>query len=92
VNCDYDMMIGAEIRTAVAQVARWRRCQAIFIERQAAVPWWRWWQSDRVEKLLGLGDTFSFLAFPGVGVPDVPAETPPASSTPGEFISKSLFH
>jgi hypothetical protein len=67
-ECDFDMLVGAEVRLAVTQVARWRRCHLIMVERHAAPPWWRWWQSDTAEKLLGLGNDFSYLALPGSNV------------------------
>jgi hypothetical protein len=63
-SCDHDIIVGAEMRTAVAQVAQWRRCQGIIVERQAAPPWWHWWQSGTTEKLVGLTNAFSFLALP----------------------------
>jgi len=66
-GCDFDVLVGAETRAAVANVARWRRCKGIVVERRAAPPWWRWWQSPTAERLMNLTDSFNLLALPGRG-------------------------
>jgi nucleotide-binding universal stress UspA family protein len=68
IDCEFDLLVGAEVRMAVARVMRWRQCQLIMMERQAAPPWWRWWQSDTAEKFLRLAKDCSLLALPGVNV------------------------
>jgi hypothetical protein len=81
-GCDFDLIIGAEIRVAVGQVARWRRCQVIAMEHRSDPPWWRWWHGETAEKLMGLADTFALLTIPGAGALDPtpnPRRTPPAS-------------
>jgi hypothetical protein len=64
-DCDWDLLIGEEIRRAVSHVARWRRCQLVMAERPAAPPWWRWWHGGFAEKLVGLAGELSCLALPG---------------------------
>jgi hypothetical protein len=67
-ECEFDMMVGGEVRLAVARIARWRRCPLVMMERQTAPPWWRWWQGGTAEDLLGLPNGFAFLALPGINV------------------------
>jgi hypothetical protein len=91
-GCDFDLIIGAEIRAAVGQVARWRRCQAIVVERRSAPPWWRWWRGGTADKLMGLADIFALLIIPGAGMLDStpnPRRAPPASR---EVIPTPTFH
>jgi hypothetical protein len=64
---DFDCIIGCDVRTAVAWVARWRRCSHIFVERDSAPPWWRWLRGDTLQRLFGLADGLTFLALPGRG-------------------------
>jgi hypothetical protein len=91
VSCDYDIMVGSEIRTAVAQAARWRRCQGIMVERGAAPPWWRWWQGDRVDRLVGLAERFSFLAFPGGDTPETHQVSLQHESVSGRCSASPVF-
>jgi hypothetical protein len=44
-NVDFDAVIGADIRTAVKHVARWRRCPLVIV-RQPGLPSWRRWLGD----------------------------------------------
>jgi hypothetical protein len=41
-QAEFDLLVGFEVRHAVASVARWRRCQLVILERRANRPWWRW--------------------------------------------------
>jgi hypothetical protein len=66
---DFDFVVGCDLRTAVAWVARWRRCSHVFVERGSAPPWWRWLRGDTLQRLFGLSDALTFLALPGVGQP-----------------------
>lgn len=67
-DCDFDLLVGGEVRLAVTHVARWRRCQVIMMERQAAPPWWRWWHGSSAEKFMGSQEEYSFLTLPGSGL------------------------
>jgi hypothetical protein len=65
----FDFIAGCDARSAVAWVARWRRCSHVFVERAAAPPWWRWLRGDTLQQLFGLSDSLTFLALPGAGRP-----------------------
>jgi hypothetical protein len=72
---DFDYLVGCDARTAVAWVARWRRCSHVFVERGAAPPWWRCLWGDTRRRLFGLSDALTFLALPSQSSPFVsPAE------------------
>jgi hypothetical protein len=66
---DFDFVVGCDVRTAVACVARWRRCSHVFVERESAPPWWRRLRGDALQQLFGLSDALTFLALPSVGQP-----------------------
>jgi hypothetical protein len=79
-DCDYT--VGWEVCSAVAAVARWRRCTHVFVHRRSPSPWWRRLRDDPLERLLGLSDRLTFLALPGAGRPaSLPAELNPGSLT-----------
>jgi hypothetical protein len=61
---DFDMLVGCKVQTAVASVARWRRCSHVFVERRHSSPWWAWLRADSLGQLLALSDSFPFLVFP----------------------------
>jgi hypothetical protein len=61
-GAEWDVVIGAEIRAAATRVARWRRCQAVLLERPPAPPWWRRWQGGTLAKFTGPADMVSLLA------------------------------
>jgi hypothetical protein len=68
-DCDFDLLVGGELRLAVSQVARWRRCQVIMMERPSVPPWWRWWrQAGTAEGIMGPEADVSFLALPATGL------------------------
>ncbi len=91
-GCDFDRVVGAEVRDAVARVARWRRCHAVILEHPAARPWWRWWRSGTLEVLLDVVEPFALLALPEAGAlapapvgsppPPAPREVLPLPCTP----------
>jgi len=69
VHVNFDFLAGADIRSAAASVARWRRCQLVVLEANSA--WGRWlgfhsglWTTERLESL-------SFLVFPAAPVPEM---------------------
>jgi K+-sensing histidine kinase KdpD len=66
---DFDVVIGCEVRAAVALAAQCRRCTHVVVEKQQAPSWWRWLRGDVFERLLGLGNSLTFLALSGVGNP-----------------------
>jgi hypothetical protein len=63
---DFDVLVGCDVRTALASVARWRRCSHVIVPRQPPSPWWRWLRGDPLGRLLGLADSFGLLALPAV--------------------------
>ena len=63
-HVNFDFLAGVEVRSAAASVARWRHCQLVVLEPDAA--WGRWlgfhsgsWITESLESL-------SFLVIPGV--------------------------
>jgi hypothetical protein len=80
---DFDFIIGSDVRTAVACLARWRRCSHVFLERENAPFWWRWLRGDLMEQLLGLSESLTFLALPGVVELPVSQDEADADSTAG---------
>jgi len=71
---DFDMLVGCKVQTAVASVARWRRCSHVLVERGHASPWWRWLRADSLGRLLELSDSFPFLVFPSEQTAGAPQE------------------
>jgi hypothetical protein len=65
---DFDCIVGCEVRSAVAWVARWRRCSHVFVGRESAPPWWRWPRGDTLRRLAGLSDALPLLGLPGAGL------------------------
>jgi hypothetical protein len=61
---DFDLMAGCEVRTAVAHVARWRKCSHVFLAKPYASPWRRWLRGDALQRLLAPSDSVAFLAIP----------------------------
>jgi K+-sensing histidine kinase KdpD len=66
-HADFDFVVGLDVRTAVASVARWRRCSHVFMERQHAPSWWPWRRGDTITQLLGLTGSLTLLALPDMG-------------------------
>jgi len=64
IAADFDLLIGCDVRVAVASVTRWRRCTHVFVERRQAPPWWRWLRGDTLWRLQRLTDSFRVLAIP----------------------------
>ncbi len=61
---DFDVLVGCDVRTALASVARWRRCSHVIVARPLSSSWWRWLRRDPLGRLLGLADSFGLLALP----------------------------
>ncbi len=70
---DFDLLVGCDVRTAVAAVARWRHCSHVFVERRGTGPWLRWLRGDTLGRLLGLSDSLALLALPPLP-PAAPAD------------------
>jgi hypothetical protein len=65
---DFDYVVGEEVRSAVASVARWRRCSHVFVEKRYAryaASWWRWPWKNTVERLLDLSSSVAVVSLPG---------------------------
>jgi nucleotide-binding universal stress UspA family protein len=69
VEVDFDLVVGSEVRTAVAHVARWRRCQLVVMRRHQGRAWWRWLRGRPTELVMEVANSLSFLTLPtGMGV------------------------
>lgn len=62
VQVNFDYLAGAEVRSAAASVARWRRCQLVVLEANAA--WERWLSFRSGSWITELLDSLSFLVIP----------------------------
>jgi hypothetical protein len=62
VQVNFDYLAGAEVRSAAASVARWRRCQLVVLEANAA--WERWLSFRSGSWITELLDCLSFLVIP----------------------------
>jgi hypothetical protein len=63
VQAEFDSIACADIRRAVALVARCRGCTHVFVERRHAASWWRWLRRETLQRLLGLADPLTFLTY-----------------------------
>lgn len=61
---NFDFLAGAEVWSAVASVARWRRCQLVVMESGHANPWGRWLGSAPGPWVMELLENLSFLLVP----------------------------
>jgi hypothetical protein len=61
---DFDIVVGCEVRAAVARVACWRRCSHVFLAKDNSSPWQRWLRGDGRRRLVGASDCLAFLALP----------------------------
>ena len=64
---DFDIVVGGDVRSAVAWVARWRRCSHVVVAKRHSRGSWRWLHGDPVERLLGVSDRLTLLALPDAG-------------------------
>lgn len=92
-DAELDAAIGAEIRQAVASVARWRRCHLVIADHPGNLPWWRWSRNQFVDGLLEVARSLAFLALPGGGRErDRSASPLPACSPKEEASHAALAH
>ena len=82
--CEFDFVVGAEVRVAVACVARWRRCQVVAMDRNHSTSWWRWWRDDRFNLVTSLPAPLAALALPEGAERD---STPVVDSSPAARLS-----
>jgi K+-sensing histidine kinase KdpD len=66
-SCDFDFVVGSEVKAAVAGVARWRRCQLVIMDRANVAPWWRWLRGSTWERLIDLEEPLAFLSLSAEG-------------------------
>jgi hypothetical protein len=66
----FDFLVSAEVRAAVACIARWRQCQLVVVPRQASPPWWRWLRGPRVDWVTNGTEFTSFLSLRGTSMSD----------------------
>lgn len=64
-RADFDLLVGTDVRAAVAHVARWRGCRLVLMQQQDTPAWWRWLRGGTAERLLDLTHTISVLALRG---------------------------
>jgi K+-sensing histidine kinase KdpD len=64
VAADFDSLVGGDVRLAIAQATRWRRCSHVIVERHGR-PWWRRFHADTLEHLLGTTHDLCILAYTG---------------------------
>jgi len=60
----FDTIVGGDLRSAVAGVARWRKCQTVVVCRSPANRWRRWLQTSAAEQVMDLADSLAVLAMP----------------------------
>jgi hypothetical protein len=65
----FDCLIGDAGAETVAQVARWRRCSHVFLERPRQPSWWARLWGKPCEDLHCLSEELTVLTYPGPGRP-----------------------
>jgi hypothetical protein len=78
-NVAFDSLIGAEIRGALACVARWRRCQLVVVQRAEDPAWLPWLRRASTDWMINGSEFASFLSLPGTaffGSPTSGLESP----------------
>ncbi|HEV3257939.1 MAG TPA: hypothetical protein VG013_13720 [Gemmataceae bacterium] len=91
-DADFDLVVGAEVGDAVANVARWRRCQLVVMERHNSQAWRRWPGHPRTETLIDLTQDLTFLALPESGVAGTVPQRTPAALGPPKPLFKPICH
>lgn len=75
----FDFLVGADVRAAVACIARWRQCQLVVVPRQDSPPWWRWLRGAMIDWVTKVTEFTSFLSLPCAGIS---SDTPSTSGNP----------
>jgi hypothetical protein len=71
--CVYDTVIGGDVSSAVARVARWRNCQTVIACHCPTNPWLRWLHTSPAVQLLDQADSLSLLALPHASISELAA-------------------
>jgi hypothetical protein len=71
----YDTVIGSDVNSAVARVARWRNCQTAIACHCPTNPWLRWLHTSPAVQLLDQADSLSLLALPHASMSELAAPT-----------------
>jgi K+-sensing histidine kinase KdpD len=61
VGASFDYLIGCEVRSAITQIASWRRCQIVIGQHETCAPWRRWLRDTTVEEFMHLLESLSFM-------------------------------
>lgn len=77
---DCDLVVGCDVRTAVACAARLRGCTHLFVEVGGPLPWWRRLRGDSVRRLRGLSRSLVFLTPSGRSADERPSAVPAPNS------------
>jgi K+-sensing histidine kinase KdpD len=87
---DFDYLVGRDPGPVVADVARWRRCSHVFVERPRPSFWRGWLHDSLLEQLLVRSETSAVLALPVASRPAVaePGHAAPAAAL--AWTNKSL--
>ncbi len=88
-DADFDFLVGADVCTAVTQVAHWRRCPLVILERRGRTPWWR--RTPGTSALAAGAEPFSVLTLPETGVaPDFQLLATPSLPS-GSLYNQEVF-
>lgn len=80
-SASFDSLIGAEVRAAVACVARWRHCQLVVLPRAGSPSWWRWLRRASDDWVMNATEFASFLSLRGDAALATPPERRPEGPT-----------
>jgi hypothetical protein len=61
---DFDFAVGSDLPEAVVQVARWRRCPLVILQRPPGRRWWPWQRPAATEVLLDVSGDVALLTLP----------------------------
>jgi hypothetical protein len=67
---DFDFLVGGDMRSVAASVARWRRCQLVVmapgVPAHLETPrWWQWWRAGSRSWSTDLVESLALLTLPG---------------------------
>ena len=80
IETDFDVLVGSEVRVAVAHVARWRHCQLVVMQGERSNSWWRWLRGTPAEEMMDLAASLSFLSLPLATAPQLTVEWAPPTA------------